>query len=108
MIIKSGTRAGEFQKEIDKLKAHGGGDCPEHTFAGILGALERVQYPGSPLYVFTDAGPKDATEDKIDPVNVAAETNQVPINFILTGNEEKVFLALKVVHISIVTLTIKS
>ena len=107
MIIKSGTRAGEFQKEIDKLKAHGGGDCPEHTFAGILGALEKVQYPGSPLYVFTDAGPKDATEDKISRVRAAAKEKRLTINFMLTGNKEKVFLALKVVHLSILTLTLK-
>ena len=91
MIIKDETQAGEFQEEIDKLNAHGGGDCPEYTFAGILGALNKLQFPGSSLYVFTDAGPKDATEKKIARVRSAAKTNEVTINFILTGNKEQVF-----------------
>ena len=88
MIIKSGTEAGEFQKEIDKLKAHGGGDCPEYTFAGILGALRILQYPGSPLYVFTDAGPKDATEANIAEVKEWATNLEVAIYFLITGNKE--------------------
>lgn len=107
MIIKNESQAIEFQKEIDKLKAHEGGDCPENTLAGILGAVDKVQFPDSPLYVFTDAGPKDATEDKISRVRAAAKEKRLTINFMLTGNKEKVFLALKVVHLSILTLTLK-
>lgn len=84
VIIKNESQAIEFQKEIDKLKAHGGGDCPENTLAGILGAVDKVQFPDSPLYVFTDAGPKDATEDKISRVRAAAKEMRLTINFMLT------------------------
>lgn len=41
---------------------------------------------GSPLYVFTDAGPKDATEADIQEVKMIAKANGVAINFLTTGN----------------------
>ena len=88
MITKGGEKAGEFQREIDKLEAHGGGDCPENTFAGIREALEAVQSPGSPLYVFTDAGPKDATEKNIVLINQMVVGLKVPIYFLITGKKE--------------------
>ena len=40
---------------------------------------------GSPLYVFTDAGPKDATEADIEEVKTLAEVFDVAINFFTTG-----------------------
>ena len=32
VVVKSETEAGDFEIEIKKLKAFGGGDCPEYTF----------------------------------------------------------------------------
>ena len=85
MIVKNQTEAGEFEKEIEKLRAHGGGDCPEYTFEGMRGALNDLEMNGSPLYVFTDAGPKDATEAGIEEVKTIAKARSVAINFLTTG-----------------------
>ena len=61
VTYKSETEGRQFENAINALQAHGGGDCPELTFRGILdGFAESPQY-GSPLYVFTDATAKDAT-----------------------------------------------
>lgn len=97
MIVKTETEAGEFKKEIEKLRAHGGGDCPEYTFEGMRGALNDLEMDGSPLYVFTDAGPKDATEAGIEEVKTIARERGVAINFLTTGitrGECLIFLAL--------------
>ena len=49
----------KFTKEISRLRAYAGGDCPEEAFIGINGAMEEGNpKPKSPLYVFTDAPPK--------------------------------------------------
>ena len=85
VIVKRETEAGEFEEEIDKLRAHGGGDCPEYTFEGMRGALNNMGEDGSPLYVFTDAGPKDATEADIEDIKELAQTHGVAINFLTTG-----------------------
>lgn len=85
VIVKTETEAGEFEEEIDKLRAHGGGDCPEYTFEGMRGALNNMREHGSPLYVFTDAGPKDATEADIEEIKENARRSGVAINFLTTG-----------------------
>ena len=85
VIVKTETEAGEFEKEIEKLRVHGGGDCPEYTFEGMRGALNKMEMVGSPLYVFTDAGPKDATEADIEEVKEIAQSSGVAINFLTTG-----------------------
>ena len=87
VIVKEETEAGEFVAEINKLKAHGGGDCPEYTFKGMLEALYQDPAWGSPMYVFTDAGPKDATEYDIEEVKALASGDEygVTINFFTTG-----------------------
>ena len=87
VIVKEEAEAGEFVAEINKLKAHGGGDCPEYTFKGMLEALYQDPAWGSPMYVFTDAGPKDATEYDIEEVKALASADEygVTINFFTTG-----------------------
>ena len=85
VIVKTETEAGEFEEEIDKLRAHGGGDCPEYTFEGMRGALNNMGEDGSPLYVFTDAGPKDAKQADIEEVKMLAKGRGVAINFLTTG-----------------------
>ena len=51
----------------------------------MRGALNNMAVDGSPLYVFTDAGPKDATEADIEEVKTLAEVFDVAINFFTTG-----------------------
>ena len=67
------------------MRANGGGDCPEYTFEGMRGALNNLGVDGSPLYVFTDAGPKDATEADIEEIKELAQSRGVAINFLTTG-----------------------
>ena len=88
VIIKYDTEAGDFVEAINDLRANGGGDCPEYTFTGMLEALNLEPKWGSPMYVFTDAGPKDATDDMIEEVKyLASEEYGVTINFFTTGKE---------------------
>lgn len=70
---------------INALRAHKGGDCPEYTFEGILNALGQEPLFGSPMYVFTDADPKDATAENIEEVKMLAEADEITINFLTTG-----------------------
>lgn len=71
---------------LNALRANGGGDCPELAFKGMMGALESGPQPGSSMYVFTDASPKDATDENIDDVLNLAHDLDVPINFFSRGN----------------------
>ena len=88
VTVKFETEAGEFEREIRGLRAHGGGDCLEYTFHGIREALARLSIPRSPMYVFTDAGPKDATDLDIEQVKLMVENDDVVVNFLTTGKEK--------------------
>lgn len=83
--MKEDNQKIEFLQAINDLNAHSGGDCPEYTFQGILNALGQSPLLGSPMYVFTDAGPKDATTDNIELVKLMVEPDEITINFISTG-----------------------
>lgn len=91
-FLESGSRAlrrevGEgqkFIKDIQELKPDGGGDCPEMAFTGMKNALEEGPVSGSPLYVFTDAGPKDANEDLVRDVKNQARTTGINVYFFLS------------------------
>jgi len=87
VVVKEESEAGEFVAAINNLTAHGGGDCPEYTFRGMLEALYQDPAWGSPMYVFTDAGPKDATEYDVEEVKTLASDDEygVTINFFTTG-----------------------
>ena len=89
VIKKNESNAGEFVKAINALTAYGGGDCPEYTFTGMLEALYHQPEWGSPMYVFTDAGPKDASEENIEELRYLAGSDAfgVTINFLTTGKE---------------------
>ena len=56
----------DFVAAIGALGANGGGDCPELTFQGMLDAFRPEPQIGSPMFVFTDATPKDATTSNIN------------------------------------------
>jgi hypothetical protein len=68
-------------KAISSLSPHAGGDCAELTFKGMNDAIDEGPQPDSPLYVFTDAGPKDATDENILYLKEIAEAQGVVINF---------------------------
>ena len=86
MVYRDFAQGPQFVNDISALKAHAGGDCPELTFKGILDAMNSSPLPGSPLYVFTDASAKDASEDNfMEAVSFAREMG-LTINFFTTGN----------------------
>ena len=82
------TEAAAFVDAINDLRAHGGGDCPEYAFTGMLKALHEGPEWGSSMYVFTDADPKDATEENIGELKALVRNSVlgVKINFVTTGN----------------------
>ena len=82
LTYKETGKGKEFKKAIEKLRGHGGGDCPELTFKRILDAMTAGPKYGSPLYVFTDAS---ATKENIDEVLLWAEEMSITINFFATG-----------------------
>jgi len=55
------TSAVDMDAEIAVLFAHGGGDCPERAFAGILSALDQIPADNAncKIFFFTDATPSD-------------------------------------------------
>ena len=57
------SQRSQFVDAIDALTASEGGDCPELAFHGIVDAMKKGNpRPDSPMYVFTDAQPKDADD----------------------------------------------
>ena len=84
-IVKEESEAGEFVKAINALTAYGGGDCPEYTFRGMLETFRFGPEWGSPMYVFTDADPKDASDENIQELQYLADDFGVTINFLTTG-----------------------
>ena len=78
------TNGAKFLQDIENLSANGG-DCPELTFTGVLDAMRSEPEPGSPMYVFSDASAKDATDDNITEATVYAKFERIPINFFATG-----------------------
>ncbi|XP_031568697.1 uncharacterized protein LOC116303312 [Actinia tenebrosa] len=86
VVFEENTNAAGFVKAISNLRASGGGDCPELTMTGILNAIYEGPDPGSPLYVFTDASAKDATDKNIRDVITMAKYEDITINFYTTGS----------------------
>ena len=74
----------EFVAKINELRAHGGGDCPEMAFKGIIEALGAGPVEDSPLYVFTDAPPKDATLDNIEDAKNRVKAVGINVYFFAT------------------------
>ena len=54
------------------------------AFKGILEALKKGPVGGSPLYVWTDAPPKDATDDNIEEATNRAKLLGINVYFFLT------------------------
>ena len=77
------TEGEKFLKALGALRAHGGGDCPELAFTGMVNALDAGPQPGSSMFVFTDAPPKDADDNKDNVVEIAYDLD-VKVNFFFT------------------------
>ena len=85
IVIRDDGSAGEFVQAINNLTADKGGDCPEYTFEGMKNAFEQAgDIYKSSMYVFTDAGPKEA-EKYMELILDIATSNDVKINFFSTG-----------------------
>ena len=71
-------------QDIARLKANGGGDCKELAFQGIYNAMTEAGDPefNSPLFVFTDAPPKDGKDNEaLRKAKLTARENEVSVTF---------------------------
>lgn len=73
----------EFINGIGKLNARWGGDCKEYALDGMLSAIQDGPEYESPMFVFTDAPPKDGTKDNVESLLVLAESFGITINFFI-------------------------
>ena len=67
--------------DVQRKVARGGGDCPEFSFDGMISSLLEDPRWGSPLYVFTDAPPKDADDYNKETLSVLADELGITVNF---------------------------
>ena len=73
-------------EDISRLQATGGGDCPEPIYRGMHDAMTIPKDPpfGSPLFVFTDAPPKNEPgKVDLDGVKLIANAVGIPVNFFI-------------------------
>lgn len=95
VIFEEDTNAAGFVRAISSLKASGGGDCPEFAMTGIINAIDEGPEAGSPMYVFTDASAKDASEKNIRGIITMAKMEDITINFYTTGKFATILFFLK-------------
>ncbi|XP_043939193.1 von Willebrand factor A domain-containing protein 7-like [Protopterus annectens] len=72
----------EFEQKISSLRVDGGGDCPELSMCGLEKALLE-SLPRSKIYIFTDAGAKDA--HLLDQNKILIEATKSEVHALLTG-----------------------
>ena len=73
-----------FVSQVDALILYDGGDCPELAMHGLQLALINC-LPGSPIYLFTDAAPKDYDELQRAIFSLIDSTGS-QVNFFFTGS----------------------
>lgn len=59
----------------------GGSDCPELALTGMIDALKAGPRLGSPMFVFTDASPKDDTVERKQELKALADKYSTSISF---------------------------
>lgn len=72
----------QFESFIAGLTVTGGGDCPEMSLTGLKLALQKSM-PRSKIFIFTDAGAKDAS--LLDEIKVLIDSSESEVNCALTG-----------------------
>ncbi|XP_062583165.1 von Willebrand factor A domain-containing protein 7-like [Saccostrea cucullata] len=80
--VRNTTDGYEMITWIRNLKQDGGGDCPEYSFTGLLEALKIIR-PGSCLFFYSDADPKDSQLEHVI-LQIAAEKD-IHIAFLVKG-----------------------
>ena len=75
----------DFLDLVSKVVEAGGGDCDELAINGIRDIFASPLQYRSPIYVLTDAGAKDATEEHLDAVKEMIINYKTPINFFLSN-----------------------
>lgn len=78
------TREAQFLELIKNVKHADGGDCDELAITGIQEIFSAPLQYQSPIYVLTDAGAKDATDEKIEILKELMFSYQSPVNFFLS------------------------
>ncbi|PAA92120.1 hypothetical protein BOX15_Mlig001212g3, partial [Macrostomum lignano] len=70
---------------VNRLRASGGGDCPELSRSGMYQAAS-VLKPGSIMYVFTDAS--SSRKDKVSQAALQKliSSRKIQVNFLISGN----------------------
>ena len=81
VTYKSEKERADFVNAIGRLRAAGGGDCPELAFKGMMEALNAGPKYGSPMFVFTDASAKDDSAGNMAALKASAMSNSATINF---------------------------
>ena len=76
----------EFRNAIGRLRARGGGNCPELALHGLRLALQTCD-PRSSIYVFTDAGASDV--ELKDEVISLIEAKKSRVTFFYTGRPNR-------------------
>ena len=69
--------------DIQNITVSGGGDCAELAFTGMQDALDFGPEPGSSMFVFTDAPPKDVSPVRIQALVDTAYYDEIKISFFL-------------------------
>jgi hypothetical protein len=77
------THPHELFTKLDKIKVHGGGDCPEVSLTGIEAALRLVKSK-SFAFMFTDADAKDYSKE--NEVIELIKQKEIILNIFVTGH----------------------
>jgi len=80
-----GSKRDEFLTFVNNVNVADGDDCDELAISGIRAVYGFGVEEGSPIYVLTDAGAKDASEDNLLALEIMAFESRTPINFFLSN-----------------------
>lgn len=81
LTYKNDSNKNEFITAMSLLNVFGGRDCPEMSFTGMLEAFKANPQLGSPMFVFTDASPKDDSPANMQKLKTEASQYSTAINF---------------------------